>query len=69
MSTAHDHYPELHELVDRLSPEQAAEARRELLRLVVGADQSRSRLSALPLFDGPEDLSERVDEHLFGDPA
>jgi hypothetical protein len=67
VSLAHSHYEELHALVDRLRPERADEARRTLLRLVQG-DGQRARLRALPVFDGPEDLSERVDEHLFGAP-
>jgi hypothetical protein len=65
MSVAYGHYPELHALVDRLRPENADEARRMLLRLVQG-DGPRGRLHSLPVFDGPEDLSERVDEYLFG---
>jgi hypothetical protein len=60
-------YPELHALVDRLLPERADEARRTLLRLVQD-DDPRARLRALPVFDGPEDLSERVGEFLFDDP-
>ena len=68
MSAAYDHYPELHALVDRLRPENADEARRVLLRLVQG-DGPRTRLHSLPVFDGPEDLSERVDEYLFGTKA
>lgn len=67
MSVAYSHYPELHALVDRLRPERADEARRTLLRLVQG-EGPRARLRALPVFDGPEDLSERVDEYLFGAP-
>jgi hypothetical protein len=51
-------YPELHALVDRLLPEHVDEARRTLLRLVQD-DDPRARLSALPVFDGPEDLSEQ----------
>jgi hypothetical protein len=60
-------YPELHALVDRLLPERVDEARRTLLRLVQDDDR-RARLRALPVFDGPEDLSERVSEFLFDDP-
>jgi len=60
-------YPELHALVDLLLPERVDEARRALLRLVQG-DDPRARLRALPVFDGPEDSSERVGEFLFGDP-
>ncbi|WP_322761569.1 hypothetical protein, partial [Frankia sp. Cr2] len=39
----------------------AVEARRALLRLVED-DVPRVRLRSLPVFDGPDDLSERVDE-------
>jgi hypothetical protein len=68
VSVAYSLYPELHALVDRLRPERAEEARRTLLRLVQG-DSPRTRRRALPVFDGPEDLSERVDEYLFGGPV
>jgi hypothetical protein len=68
VSVAYSLYPELHALVDRLRPERAEEARRTLLRLVQG-DGPRTRLRALPVFDGPADLSERVDEYLFGGPV
>ena len=68
VSVADSHYPELHALVDRLRPESADEARRALLRLVQG-DSPRARLQALPVFGGPADLSERMDEYLFGAPG
>ncbi|WP_328957306.1 hypothetical protein [Kitasatospora purpeofusca] len=46
MSVAHDHYPELHDLTDRLDPEQAEEVRRHALRLVgEGEVPPRHRLS------------------------
>jgi hypothetical protein len=46
MSVAHDHYPELHDLIERLRPEQAEELRRHALRLVGEDDQQpRHRLS------------------------
>ncbi|KJY36818.1 hypothetical protein [Streptomyces sp. NRRL S-495] len=46
MSVAHDHYPELHDLIDRLDPEQAEEVRRHALRLVgEGEAPPRHRLS------------------------
>ncbi|MFJ4669145.1 hypothetical protein [Kitasatospora purpeofusca] len=46
MSVAHDHYPELHDLIDRLDPEQAEEVRRHALRLVgEGEVPPRHRLS------------------------
>ncbi|MFG2329355.1 hypothetical protein ACGFMM_06995 [Streptomyces sp. NPDC048604] len=35
MSVAHDHYPELHRLIDRLRPEQAEAVRSVVLQLVV----------------------------------
>jgi hypothetical protein len=64
MSHAYDQYPELHALVDRLTPEGATEARRALLRLIED-EVPRGRLRSLPLFDGPDDLSERIDEYVF----
>jgi hypothetical protein len=67
MGLGYDHYPELHALVDRLRPEKTDEARWTLLRLVQD-DAPSARLSALPVFDGPEDLSERVDAYLFAVP-
>ncbi|WP_280396614.1 hypothetical protein [Nocardia carnea] len=66
MSVAYDHYPELHRLVEQLRPEAAPAARAALLRLVGGDEDSR--LAALPSFDGPEDLSERMDTELFEGP-
>lgn len=60
---AYDHYPELHRLVEQLPPEVAPAARDALLRLVKGG--SGDRLAGLPSFDGPEDLSERMDTELF----
>ncbi len=77
MSVAHNHYPELHALVDRLAPERTADARRALLRLVVadpGLDGGTAAQGAVwpgPSFigtfdSGRDDLSERVDEALFG---
>ena len=48
--TAVDDYTELHRLIDRLQPEQAAEIREHALRLV-GAGTSRFRV--LRSFDGP----------------
>ncbi|MFC0600546.1 hypothetical protein [Streptomyces palmae] len=35
MSVAHDHYPELHRLIDRLRPAQAEAVRSVVLQLVV----------------------------------
>jgi hypothetical protein len=45
VSTADDRYPELHRLIDRLSPTQADELRRHALRLVSSADEKPHRLS------------------------
>ena len=62
MSVAHDHYPELHDLIERLSPEQASEVRAHVLRLVRN-DDSASGLRVLDVFDGPpEDLGARSEE-------
>ncbi|MET8654126.1 hypothetical protein [Nocardia aurea] len=58
MSVAYDHYPELHRLVEQLQPEAAPAARAALLRLVRG--EVSDRLAALPTFDGPDDLRERM---------
>lgn len=70
MSVAHDHYPELHDLVERLRPNQADQARRALLRLVEDpVEQPAGRLARLPQFDGPTDLSERLDDYLFDRPT
>ncbi|MEE1785000.1 hypothetical protein PUR71_19100 [Streptomyces sp. SP17BM10] len=46
MSVAHEHYPELHRLVDEMDAHQAEELRRHALRLV-GKDETppRHRLS------------------------
>lgn len=73
---AHNHYSELHALVDRLAPERTADARRALLRLVAAnphLDEEAATQSAVwagPSFigafdSGHDDLSERVDETLF----
>ena len=70
MSVAYDHYPELHDLVERLRPENADQARRVLLSLVEApAAQPMGRLARLPQFDGPADLSERLDHYLFDRPT
>ncbi|WP_029901911.1 hypothetical protein [Nocardia brasiliensis] len=63
MSVAYDHYPELHRLVEQLRPDAAPAAREALLRLVSGG--ASDRLAALPSFDGPEDLSDRMDDELY----
>lgn len=73
---AHNHYSELHALVDRLAPERTADARRALLRLVAAnpdLDEEATAQGAVwvgPSFigafdSGRDDLSERVDETLF----
>ncbi|MCT9083114.1 hypothetical protein [Streptomyces fulvoviolaceus] len=57
MTSAYD-YGELHELIDRLEPEQAEELRRHALRLVKPAP---SRFRILRSFDGPAtDLGARA---------
>ncbi|MBH0780992.1 hypothetical protein [Nocardia bovistercoris] len=63
MSVAYDHYPELHRLVEQLRPETAPAAREALLKLV--RDDEPDRLAALPVFDGPADLSARMNDELF----
>ncbi len=76
MSVAHNHYSELHALVDRLAPERTADARRALLRLVAAnpdLDKETATQGAVwagPSFigafdSGRDDLSEWVDEALF----
>jgi hypothetical protein len=70
MSVAYDHYPELHDPVERLRPEKADQARRALLRLVEDPQAAPARrLTRLPQFDGPADLSERLDQYLFDGPT
>lgn len=57
MTSAYD-YSDLHELIDRLEPEQAEEVRRHALRLVKPAP---SRFRILRSFDGPPtDLGARA---------
>ncbi|MGH4033980.1 hypothetical protein ACQB60_34180 [Actinomycetota bacterium Odt1-20B] len=59
MTSAYD-YSDLHELIDRLEPEQAEEVRRHALRLVKPAP---SRFRILRSFDGPSsDLGARAKE-------
>ena len=58
MTAAHD-YSDLHELIERLEPEQAEEVRAFTLRLV----KPDSRFSILHSFDGPRtDLGARARE-------
>lgn len=56
MTAAHD-YSDLHRLIDRLEPEQAAELKEHALRLV----KSGGRFQVLRSFDGPAtDLGARA---------
>lgn len=58
MTAAHD-YADLHQLIDRLEPSQAAELREHALRLVGSA----GRFRVLRMFDGPSnDLAARARE-------
>lgn len=58
--TAADDYSDLHELIDRLEPEQAEELRKHALRLVRPAG---SRFKVLHTFSGPStDLGARARE-------
>ena len=52
MTTAYDHFPDLHDLVEQLKPEQVDEVRTHLLRLV---RPSGPGLRVLGVFDGPDD--------------
>jgi hypothetical protein len=69
MSVAYDHYPELHDLIERLRPEQASEVRAHVLRLVQGG-QTTTGLRVLGVFDGPEEdlgaQSEEIIRHEAG---
>lgn len=59
MTAAHD-YGDLHELIDRLEPEQAEELREHALRLV---RPTGSRFKVLRAFSGPStDLGARARE-------
>ena len=56
---ADERYPELHRLIQRLEPEQAAQVREQILRLVTPP----RGLRILGVFDGPaDDLGERSEE-------
>lgn len=62
MTAAHD-YSDLHELIDRLDPEQVEELRRHALRLLNTPAQSRFRV--LRSFEGPAtNLGERAKDIL-----
>lgn len=71
MTAAHDDYSELHEIIDRLAPEQAEEIRRHALRLV--NTPPPSRFWVLRTFDGPAtDLGARAKDVLreeMGEPG
>lgn len=57
MTAAHD-YSDLHELIDRLEPDQAEELRKHALRLV---RPTGGRFKVLRAFDGPQtDLGARA---------
>lgn len=59
MSAAHD-YSDLHQLIDRLEPDQVDELRQHALRLV---DPPGGRFKVLRTFDGPAtDLGARARE-------
>ncbi|MBF8189910.1 hypothetical protein ITP53_30125 [Nonomuraea sp. K274] len=50
MNVTYEHYPELHQLIERLRPEQAEEVRNHVLRLV-----EPQRGGLLGTVDGPDD--------------
>jgi hypothetical protein len=59
VSLSDERYPDLHRLIERLEPEQAAQVREQILRLVTPA----RGLRVLSVFDGPEDdLGQRLEE-------
>jgi hypothetical protein len=63
MTAAHDDYSDLHEIIDRLAPDQAEVIRRHALRLVNSPPPSRFRV--LRTFDGPStDLGARAKDVL-----
>lgn len=63
MTAAHD-YSDLHQLIDRLEPSQAAELREHALRLVGSA----SRFRVLRTFEGPSaDIAARAKELVRAD--
>lgn len=66
MTAAYDHYPELHDLVEQLRPEQAGEVRAHLLRLV---RPDGSGLRVLGVFDGPDDGLAARDEEILREEA
>ncbi|HEX2805769.1 MAG TPA: hypothetical protein VHN80_06330 [Kineosporiaceae bacterium] len=59
MSLPDERYPDLHRLIERLEPEQAAQVREQILRLVTPPQGLR----VLGVFDGPaEDLGQQSEE-------
>ncbi len=59
VSLADERYPELHRLIERLEPEQAAIVREQILKLVTPP----RGLKVLGVFDGPEEsLGENSEE-------
>jgi hypothetical protein len=50
VSVSDERYPDLHRLIERLEPEQAAQVREQILRLVTPP----RGLRVLNVFDGPE---------------
>lgn len=66
MTAVYDHYPELHELVEQLKPEQAGEVRAHLLRLVRSDGPG---LRILGVFDGPDDGLAAHDEEILREEA
>jgi hypothetical protein len=62
MSVEYDPYPELHDLINRLRPEQADEVRAHVLQLV-RAGEAPGGLRVLAVFDGPQgNLAEESEE-------
>jgi len=54
-----ERYPDLHRLIERLEPEQAAQVRKQILRLVTPPQGLR----VLSVFDGPEeDLGQQSED-------
>lgn len=75
MSVAHDHYPDLHRLIDRLRPEQAEAVRSVVLQLVVDdtregeeaevtEEPKRRRLSFAGAIEAEADLATRSSDIL-----
>jgi hypothetical protein len=59
VSVSEERYPDLHRLIERLEPDQAAQVREQILRLVTPPQGLR----VLVVFDGPqEDLGQQSEE-------